>query len=47
MKALLAVAATFKIGQVVNLKYFRLGQGFQTASVTLIERPVLPGDLQP
>jgi S1-C subfamily serine protease len=44
MKELLAAAASFKIGQVVNLKYVRQGQELQTASVTLIERPVLPGD---
>jgi S1-C subfamily serine protease len=47
MKELLAIAAGFKIGQVVNLKYFRPGHGFQTASVTLTERPVLPGDFPP
>jgi S1-C subfamily serine protease len=47
MKEVLAIANDFKIGQIVNLKYFRPGQGFQTATVTLIERPVLPGDLPP
>ena len=47
MKEVLAIAAGFKIGQIVNLKYFRPGLGFQTATVTLIERPVLPGDLPP
>ncbi|MGB9396697.1 MAG: trypsin-like peptidase domain-containing protein [Pseudolabrys sp.] len=45
MTAVLAVLNSFKVGQVVNLKYFRPGQGFQTAEATLIERPVLPGDL--
>lgn len=45
MNAVLAVLNSFKVGQVVNLKYFRPGQGFQTAEATLIERPVLPGDL--
>lgn len=45
MKSVLAVLNSFKVGQTVNLKYFRPGQGFQTAQATLIERPVLPGDL--
>jgi S1-C subfamily serine protease len=43
----LAIVDTFRVGQVVNLKYFRPGQGFQTATVTLTERPILPGDLPP
>lgn len=45
MRSVLAVLNSFKVGQTVNLKYFRPGQGFQTAQATLIERPVLPGDL--
>ena len=45
MASVLAVLNGFKVGQIVNLKYFRPGQGFQTAKATLIERPVLPGDL--
>lgn len=45
MRSVLAVLNSFKVGQTVNLKYFRPGQGFQTAKATLIERPVLPGDL--
>lgn len=46
MKIVLAVLRTFKVGQVVNLKYLRPGQGFQTAKATLTERPALPGDFQ-
>jgi putative serine protease PepD len=47
MKEVSAVASGLNVGQTVNLKYFRPGQGFDTATVTLIERPVLPGDLPP
>jgi S1-C subfamily serine protease len=47
MSEIAAIVAGFKIGQVVNLKCFRPGQGFRTISVTLTERPVLPGDLPP
>jgi S1-C subfamily serine protease len=47
MNEILAIVSGFKIGQMVNLKYFRPGQGLQTATVTLTERPVLPGDLPP
>lgn len=45
MRSVLAVLNGFRVDQTVNLKYFRPGQGVQTAKVTLIERPVLPGDL--
>jgi S1-C subfamily serine protease len=47
MKEVLAVLSGFKVGQVIKLKYFRQGQGVQTATATLIERPVLPGDHRP
>jgi hypothetical protein len=42
MKEVLAALNGFKNGQIVNLKYFQPGQGFQTATATLIERPALP-----
>ena len=45
MRSVLAVLNDFKVGQTVNFKYFRPDEGFQTAQATLIERPVLPGDL--
>jgi S1-C subfamily serine protease len=45
MKSVLSILNSFKVGQTVNLKFFRSGQGFQTARATLTERPVLPGDL--
>jgi S1-C subfamily serine protease len=45
MRSVLAVLNDFKVGQTVKLKYFRPGEGFQAAQATLIERPVLPGDL--
>lgn len=46
MKDVLAVVRGLRIGQVVNLKFFRPGRGLQTAKVTLTERPVLPGDIR-
>jgi S1-C subfamily serine protease len=46
MKAVLAILNGFKVGQVVNLKYLRPGQGLKTVTATLVERPPLPGDLQ-
>jgi S1-C subfamily serine protease len=45
MRSVVAVLNNFKVGQTVNLKYFRPGEGFRAAQATLIERPVLPGDL--
>jgi S1-C subfamily serine protease len=47
MKEVSAVASGLSIGQTVNCRYFRPGRGFETATITLIERPVLPGDLPP